>query len=813
MKKLLLVAVCFFPTTTGAFFVADDTLVRENQTVLVQSYENKAEITVTQTLKNLSDETQNVSLILPTVSLELPPTFYFNADGVTAELLNRDQAAPMVFNEAKKFNQPFWLGALSLPYENWWSVKNLSFAPNQTVTFKYEYTQPLAFFEDFYIGSVWLADGRATQNLKASLVRAGNPNFWWANQGDWVEEKTPEAWALQWNTEAIVLTENLSFFASDTLAPTLSYRYLNQSYVAEFQPLSETDLSRVVLVLDRSGSVYGVRFKRLQAALKTMLEIMPETTQIKLALVSDEIDWYSENWQANSRDFQREVLSQIDGAQAQGKTDWEAIISGLNLTANSYDERYGLIWFGDFSDLPTPLLNRLANAGWRLLMVDFWQSQSSFLTSWWQRYNSQYVPLFNSGFDLVEADILAQAWRKLKQQWPADQALNPRAGDWFAPKTLLTLNNQAALGQTPVAQTQADSAQFLPRWWAARKVADYLRQHEGLPLKDFQIQAVLSIAHVFGVTVFDLDGTASPEQLSVILENINTNALWDEILRLEKTVPQNQMARYFEGKPFYKHKAIWQSFDWETYTAREIRPVLQVWSEAHENLFVRYSEVLSRPMSFGNDVRFCRAERCATIASENGRPEVDRTDTLFWTQNDTAHWATAYWEDLVWAGVLGDDLYDPASWSNQVSRGQFLVWLQAFIDPKAEMSVVNPDVFSDLKPDQVGANQAFWFHNQGLFKGYADGTARLTDPLKRIEGLKMLMQVYGLETRDVLGNFDAKMPFTDLVDWTQPWGYEAYLRGLVKGYEDQTFRPFQPLTQAETFKLLIEAHRLLETAE
>jgi hypothetical protein len=74
----------------------------------------------------------------------------------------------------------------------------------------------------------------------------------------------------------------------------------------------------------------------------------------------------------------------------------------------------------------------------------------------------------------------------------------------------------------------------------------------------------------------------------------------------------------------------------------------------------------------------------------------------------------------------------------------------------------------------------------------------------------MLMQAYDLGIRDVLGNYDAKMPFTDLVGWTQPWGYEAYLRGLVQGYEDQTFRPFQALTQAETFKLLIEAERLFK---
>lgn len=793
--------------------VADETLVRENQTVLVQSYADKAEITVTQILKNTRDQLQNVSFILPSVALESAPKFYFNLDAVTPELLQRVPAAELVFNEAKKFNQPAWLQALSLPYENWWQVKNLNLPPHQTVIFKYKYTAPLTFYEDFYVGSIWLADGRVSQNLTLNLVRAGTPNFWWANQGHWEEEKTTEAWALQWKSENQNLTENLSFFASDTLTPKLSYQYLNQSYEAEFKPPEETNLNRVVLVLDQSGSVYGVRFERLRAALKTMLEIMPETTEIKLALVNHEVEWYSKNWQTNSRDFQREVLAMVEGAEVQGKTDWEAIISALNLEGSLTDERYGLVWFGDFSDLPAPLLNRMANAGWRLIMVDFWQTQSSFLTAWWQRYNSQYVPLFNTGFELVEAGNLAQAWRKLKQIWPVDTTLEPRAGDWFEPQNFSSLKNQASLGQTLLLDTQANAADFLPRWWAARKIADYLRQHEGLPLKDFQIQAVLSMAHVFGLTVFELDGRAEPEQLLGILEDINTNDLWAEILRLEKTIPQNQNARYFEAKPFYKKDVFWQSFDWEIYGAREIRPVLQIWSAAHKNLFLRYSALLSRPMSFGTDVKFCHSQRCASIVSNNGHTEIDRTDTLFWTKKKGSHWAEEYAEELLWEDVLEPETNLSESWGKVVSRGQFLVWLQKQLDPQAILPLVEETVFKDLKEDQLGASQALWFNMRGLLKGYLDQTVRLEQPISRIEGLKLIMTAHGLGVRDVLGNYDVGMPFTDLVGWTQPWGYEASLRGLAKGYEDQTFRPFQPLTQAETFKWLVEAKRLLITVE
>ena len=118
---------------------------------------------------------------------------------------------------------------------------------------------------------------------------------------------------------------------------------------------------------------------------------------------------------------------------------------------------------------------------------------------------------------------------------------------------------------------------------------------------------------------------------------------------------------------------------------------------------------------------------------------------------------------------------------------------------QAIMPAVDQTVFSDVASSDLGAPQALWFYEQGLFRGYSDGTARLGEPLRRIEGLKLLMQVHGLDSRDIVGNFDEKMPFTDLVGWTQPWGYEAYLRGLVRGYDDKTFRPFSGFNSSRIF--------------
>lgn len=808
MKKLLWLLLVFCPLKAWGVIAADKNLTRLDYSVLVESYVDKADITIMQTLENKDDEALVFDYLLPIRNGVNQPRVYFNSAGKTVQVLAPEQAATRVFDLAKNYNQPPWLGAMDETFDGWWQVENLILESNQTAVLKTEYQSTLDFVNDFYIGSVWLADGLESEALTVNLVRAGKPKVWEANLGNWESQRAEAAWAKQWTANNKTLHHNLVFWASEVDGAILPYNYSNQAYVADYNALESETVQKVVLVLDTSGSVFGVRLERLKEGFKTMLETLPEDAQYKVALAGSDLEWVKEEWLDNTRENQRDTLEFIEEVQAQGKSDWEAIVSTLNLERGSVDENYHLVWLGDFSDIPKFLLTRLANAGWKTLMIDFWQSESAYLKRWWQRYHGQYVPLFNSGFELIEAEKLQSVWRLLKQQWPVNQAIEVPAGDWYEPLIIEQRWNHKALGQINPQERNAPLTSFLPRWWAQYKIADYLRQHEGLPLNEAQVQAVLSIAHAFGVKVFAFNGKSSLDDLNNYLADVQTDWLWDEILRLNKT-PYESGIRYWKSLPFYLVENRWEPYNWETYPARSDRPQLEIWSEAHKNLFLAYPDLLAQPMSFGQNTAFCAAQRCASVET-SGRSTIEFTDTLLWETSAQDHWALNYWADLVWEGVLEETTLNTERWSETVNRGQFLVWLQKQLEPQALLPAVETTVFTDLEPNQTGASQALWFNQQELFKGYSDNTARLQTPISRIEALKLIMTAYGLDIRDVLGNFDEAMAFNDLVGWTQPWGYEAYLRGLVSGYEDKTFRPFQPITQAEAFKLLVEAQRLLK---
>lgn len=783
--------------------VADKKVVRTEQQILVESWGNVADITITETWKNELSTQQVLPVLLPIIKGVDEPQIFKNADGLVLESLPRAMAAEQIYDWSKVNNNPGWLAALDLVFTEWWRSE-VVIDSDEVFKIKYSFRQKLRTADSFNVGTIYTADGIPSDRLKIELVRAGNPTYFFANIGAWEQEQGEQALAQVWETENITFSKNLSFFSSDDPAAKLGYNYKNQGYGLAFETLKQQPFLRVVIVVDSSGSVYGARFERLQKALKTLFDDLPETTEVKIGLTGDETEWLDESWQKNTREQQRTWLDTLAGMSPQGRSDWKLFEIGLSEVASSADERVGLILLGDFSDMSEETRAYIANFGWKVLMVDFWQSESSVLAKWWQRYGHGYVALFNSGYELVEEDFLAKAWRNLSLRPSVQKSLT--AGiDWRSPQTAEQDAVWSAF-QQEVSPTST-TAEFIPRWWAGRKLGAYIRNALKGDLNEAGATAMLSIAHTFGLSIAGQDSQSSPAELLDHLNQLDEAVLWEEVARLESAPAVLGTVKTWNGVPHYlTSNQQWQTIDWETYAARGDRPELTLWSPAHKALFLAHPALLATPLSWGQS-RFCAGQRCAWV-SNLGRNEVEVTDSLLWSDEGSGHWALNHWADLVWAGVIDEPSLDVEAWKKPITRGEFVEFLVRYNFKDSDLPIVDQQVFGDIRPGQTGAAEALLLHSKNLFKGYSDGTAGLEKPLKRIEATKLLMQVQGLGIRDVLGNFDSKVPLTDLVGWTSPWGIEAYKRGFIKGYEDNTFRPFANLTYAEAFKLLVESVNL-----
>ena len=96
--------------------------------------------------------------------------------------------------------------------------------------------------------------------------------------------------------------------------------------------------------------------------------------------------------------------------------------------------------------------------------------------------------------------------------------------------------------------------------------------------------------------------------------------------------------------------------------------------------------------------------------------------------------------------------------------------------------------------------------DEGIMTGYADGTFRPQNVINRAEALVILFRIKGIEMDDV--EFIRNFSDVPRGEWFADAVTVAVDRGWVEGYPDGTFRPDQPINNAEWATILQRAFEL-----
>lgn len=107
--------------------------------------------------------------------------------------------------------------------------------------------------------------------------------------------------------------------------------------------------------------------------------------------------------------------------------------------------------------------------------------------------------------------------------------------------------------------------------------------------------------------------------------------------------------------------------------------------------------------------------------------------------------------------------------------------------------------FSDLENGAWYIPAVTAMTETGIIKGYEDGTFRPNTHITRAEFTAMLMRTNNVQKF-------TELPFSDVSAdlWSADYIYSAYKAGYINGYEDGTFRPNSPITRAEAVKIINE---------
>ena len=109
--------------------------------------------------------------------------------------------------------------------------------------------------------------------------------------------------------------------------------------------------------------------------------------------------------------------------------------------------------------------------------------------------------------------------------------------------------------------------------------------------------------------------------------------------------------------------------------------------------------------------------------------------------------------------------------------------------------------FSDVDLDNPNADAILYLQTVGIVEGYSDGTFRPTNPLNRAELLKILVEGVGLSPD---GNYYKNCFPDVKEDWYAKYVCYAKDRGWIEGYPDGTFKPASNVNKAEALKMLLE---------
>lgn len=132
------------------------------------------------------------------------------------------------------------------------------------------------------------------------------------------------------------------------------------------------------------------------------------------------------------------------------------------------------------------------------------------------------------------------------------------------------------------------------------------------------------------------------------------------------------------------------------------------------------------------------------------------------------------------------------------TRGVWLVMLLLFSLPGVHAA------FSDVPVSHPNRAAIEYLQQQGILQGYNDGTFRPDTPVNRVEALKMILLGNKIPLEKAHGQL---FPDTPANAWYADYLQTAKNLGIVRGYDDGTFKPEQTVALVENLKIaLLSAH-------
>ncbi|HEY5714088.1 MAG TPA: S-layer homology domain-containing protein [Candidatus Gracilibacteria bacterium] len=793
------------------------------------------EVKLTQKLQNTSSKPITFEYLFPLLPQTQDVHFFVDALGQDFQILEGRDRLTRLFEKAKDTQKPLFFRLGSEPYKKLFVSQSITIKPQETLNLKLSFQTSLDFVNDIYFSEIFLYDEVASDHFELAFSLASDSplyHFFTNLFNEALFERYQHQLVMIFERNDYLPEDNARFFWSNLKEPTLLYQTNGEVYHGHF-PMREkhAPLEEVIFLLDVSGSMNGNPWTRSQEYVNFLLDRLGEDVSIKIGFVDDTLRFYKEDWIKNNYEFRKDLFAHLKTLKPLGESNLRAAFEMVAIE-NPWEvdaDKRAFVLITDSEAFISYDPNLISAP---VITLHF-GSENTDLDLLSHFSGGFMQPLFKTPSKLVESEDLWEKWTNWRTNLTLDQmnleeALSEAVPDMvrggiadFGPFVISRTFDQYSVIYAPVAQ-------FLPRLWGARRLAQILKSNT---YTQEQKQAMLSIAHRFGIKKSFLDPEIKFKDWDNLLQNLDRNTIERLIMELE-TLPSGDLGKVkmVRETPFYldSETDTWRSYDFyeqaSPYTMIHIAP----FSEAQQYLFEHFPSMVALGFGVAAEVDFCTPVRCFMV-NDAGRRESALSDRLFFRDYDPTHWANPYLAVLINKGLLQGEENGKLHADRPIDRGAFaqmLVGLREDLGTQGfeNLGMADEPFFTDVSPQSPYFSAVQYLAAKKVTQGYTkDSTFRPLQGLTRAEGLKMLLAMDGFippsceeekivppdkgeESRSDSGGLSScntEIPFTDVSGWTLPWIKEAYHRGWVKGFADGTFRPHDSLTKAEAAKLLL----------
>lgn len=792
-------------SSAGAFWSHPD-LVRESRVIKLSIQDSTAHIEITEKIHNPTQDEHAFTVYEPLQAQAQNITLSIDFEPVSPQILNQKDALPLLADQAVVHKDYRYYRLYADHYPKLLKTAPLTINPQETKTCTLRFEQKLFSKGKAFTTDLFLNDEIQAEAFQILINLFDSAQHFYTNLPSstqiqqWTDQTT---WLFE--AQNYTPTQNLFLMTSPHKDLSLSTTDTHHTYTGTFlSPSGTRSFDRVQILLDRSGSMLGDKWNRVQDWMHYVGEFFGEETRIRIGLFDKELTWYDPDYVANDFNFKKNLFQYLQTVQPVGKTDLSNILSNTpelftdpQKTDTSPDARLTIIITDEEEWSPAQKLPD------NTILLHFGQTNTTPLAQAVKNHNGLSISIFEHSSQLLKKNEWEDRWSNWTRQYtlpktqPAQHIGN--IAHHTAPQSPIILQ------RSPKKETPFDFP-FLKYLWGQRQIAHLIQQKE---YTTETLDAILSLGRSFGISTPHFDAHTDRQTLQKTLQGLTP---WDKKSLINNLngvhTKYSNKKRTTTHRPVYKEKetithtkpskeTVWRTVDFHERNIPETRIQIAPYSPAQTALFLQFPDLVADGFGLAQQIDFCAPFRCLSVRHD-ARTQSIPQDRAFFRDYDPDHWANEYLKKGVLLGLIEAERNGKLHADRGIDRGDFVQMVYQHIF-KSTPHPTPTQTFEDITDKNRYFESTALLANKNIIQGYKDNTFRPLQTLTRAEGIKILLASLGFQPTDT----DAAPLFDDAIGWEKPWVNEAFRRGIVSGKTKTHFKPHEPLTRAEALKILL----------